>query len=109
MSAKDRLAGRFGNKGGRAAGSTPPPTQATYGSGNANAGSYEDRFAPSGGGAGGNKPFIASNSPWASSESEFGGGGYEAPAPRRAPQGLPSGPGAGRRGPGLPSGPRGMR
>ncbi|TGO36745.1 hypothetical protein BHYA_0116g00350 [Botrytis hyacinthi] len=58
--------------------------------------------------SGGDKPFMAATSPWASNEAEFSGGGYEPPAPRRG-MGLPSGgPGAGRR-PGLPSGPRSGR
>jgi hypothetical protein len=128
MSAKDRLAGRLGQKG-RAASPANVPSQRmgdsvqranSYGSSNAaSSGNYEDRFAPSGGGygnsggsGGGDKPFMAATSPWASSEAEFGGGGYgggggyEAPPART---GLPSGPAAGRRGPGLPSGPRGMR
>jgi hypothetical protein len=124
MSAKDRLAGRLGQKGRAASPATAPsPRMAessqvqranSYGSSNAGGGgNYEDRFAPSGagyGGGGGDKPFVAATSPWASSEAEFGGGGYgggyDAPPART---GLPSGPAAGRRGPGLPSGPRGMR
>ncbi|KAG4026821.1 hypothetical protein MFRU_036g00540 [Monilinia fructicola] len=57
---------------------------------------------------GGDKPFMAATSPWATNEAEFNGGGYEPPAPRRG-MGLPSGgPGGGRR-PGLPSGPRSGR
>lgn len=55
------------------------------------------------------KPFVAATSPWASSESEFSGAGYGGGAQAGGRTGLPSGPGAGRRGPGLPSGPRGMR
>lgn len=123
MSAKDRLAGRLGQKGRAASpANTPAPRMGdsvqranSYGSSNAG-GNYEDRFAPSGAGygnsgGGSDKPFMAATSPWASSEAEFGGGGYGGgggyDAPRR--NGLPSGPAAGRRGPGLPSGPRGMR
>ena len=81
---------------------------------NTGGGSYEDRFMPSGNGGGGGseRPFMAATSPWASNESEFGGGGYIPPAPsssRSRPQGLPSGgPGGARRAPGLPGGgPRG--
>ncbi|PSS10491.1 hypothetical protein M430DRAFT_68977 [Amorphotheca resinae ATCC 22711] len=67
--------------------------------------SYEDRFAPPEGGyagvrgGGGERPFVAATSPWAATESEFGGGGYG------GRQGLPSGPAAGRG----PNGPRGYR
>jgi hypothetical protein len=101
------------------------------------ANAYEDSFRPGvrtggaggdrgygggggGGGGGSDKPFVAATSPWASSESEFSGGGYAdgydgggggggGRAPAR--QGLPSGPAAGRRGlgGGLPTGPRSMR
>ncbi|PKS10668.1 hypothetical protein jhhlp_002424 [Lomentospora prolificans] len=68
-------------------------------------GDYESRFAPGGmydtssGRSGSDKPFMAANSPWASNEDEFSGGGRS----NRA-GGLPSGP---RRGVGgLPTGPR---
>ena len=70
---------------------------------------YEDRFMPSGTSAygrpsarGGDKPFMAATSPWASNEMEFGGQGYD-------DGGQTSRLGAGRRGPGLQSGQRGMR
>jgi len=79
-----------------------------------------DNYGSGGGGGGydrGNdRPFVASNAPWATNEMEFSGGGYDAGGSggggggydsRR--QGLPSGPGAGKRGPGLPSGPRAPR
>ncbi|CZR60131.1 uncharacterized protein PAC_10027 [Phialocephala subalpina] len=112
LSAKDRLRKNF--RGERAASPAEPVRSNSYGDkGSSGGANYEDRFMPQGtgggyGGGGGDKPFMAATSPWASSEQEFGGGGYGGGgAPAR--QGLPSGPGAGRRGPGLPSGPRGMR
>lgn len=119
VSAQDRLKKKLGQ--GRA-GSNPSMATAaaqvqrnnSYGSSSSRGGgdNYEDRFRPSGtgdgyGGGAGDKPFVAATAPWASNESEFGGGGYGYDAP--AGQGLPSGPAAGRRGPGLPSGPRGPR
>ncbi len=119
VSAQDRLKKKLGQA---RAGSNPSMGAAgqvqrnnSYGSSTSRGGSdnYEDRFLPSGdgsgfGGGGGDKPFVAATSPWASNESEFGGGSYGYGAPP-ARQGLPSGPAAGRRGPGLPSGPRGQR
>lgn len=54
------------------------------------------------------KPFVAATSPWASNETEFGGGGYETPSedhPHRIPNGsTPTGKKIG-----LPSRPRGVR
>lgn len=113
LSAKDRLKKNF--RGERAASpamgsaSMVDPVQRSnsYGSSGVSGGNYEDRFMPQGAGGGGDKPFMAATSPWASSEAEFGGSGYGGGGGAR--QGLPSGPAAGRRGPGLPSGPRGMR
>ena len=127
MSASERLRGKF-NKTGRAASpansTSPAPRMAdtvlaavrqnSYGSAasGGGGGNYEDRFMPSdnvyGGRNGGDKPFVAATAPWATSEAEFSGGGYGGGS-SGARQGLPSGPGAGRRGPGLPSGPRGPR
>lgn len=102
MSAKDRLAGRLGQK--RSAGErlgveqAQVPRAQSYGS------------VGNGGGGSGERPYTGATSHWASGGggggddgSGGGGGGY---APPR--QGLPTGPRAGR-GPGLPSGPRGMR
>ncbi|KAF8862112.1 hypothetical protein BDZ45DRAFT_723475 [Acephala macrosclerotiorum] len=111
LSAKDRLKKNF-RGGERAASPAEPQRSNSYGSGGSGGGNYEDRLMPQGaggygGGGGGDKPFMAATSPWASNEQEFGGGGYGGGGGQR--QGLPSGPGAGRRGPGLPSGPRGMR
>ena len=122
VSAQDRLKKKLGQ--GRA-GSNPnmgtAPSQVqrnnSYGSSSSRGGggdNYEDRFMPSGtgggyGGGGGDKPFVAATAPWASNESEFGGGGYGYDSAPPVRQGLPSGPAAGRRGPGLPSGPRGSR
>ncbi|PQE09493.1 GTPase-activating GYP7 protein [Rutstroemia sp. NJR-2017a BVV2] len=59
--------------------------------------------------AGGERPFMAATSPWASNQAEFTGGGYDqsgrgGSAGRMGLQG--GGPAGGRRGPGLPSGPR---
>lgn len=97
LSARDRL--RMGRSKGSAMNTN---ASATGGDANYDS-SYENRFAPQD-----DKPFMAATSPWASSEAEFSGGGYEPPAPRRG-MGLPSGgSGAGRR-PGLPSGPRSGR
>lgn len=117
-SAQDRLKARFGQKSGsttRLGDSARQNSSNSYASSN-KGGSYEDSLAPgnyntSSGSRGAERPFVAATSPWASSEQEFGGGGY-APAQadsRPAPgarMGLPSGP-AGRRG--LPTGPRSMR
>lgn len=119
VSAQDRLKKKLGQ--GRAGSNPSMGTAAaqvqrnnSYGSTTSRGGgdNYEDRFMPSGGGyggSGGDRPFVAATSPWASNESEFGGGGYGYDAPAPARQGLPNGPAAGRRGPGLPSGPRGPR
>ncbi|KAH7310043.1 Sec1-binding region of Mso1-domain-containing protein [Rhexocercosporidium sp. MPI-PUGE-AT-0058] len=93
MSSRQRLAAHFNNKPG------PPPNQ--------RANSYES--------SGSAAPLTSANSPWSSSGGGYDAGGYDTggydAAPRNAgrQQGLPSGPGAGRRGPGLPSGPRGPR
>lgn len=87
-----------------------------YFSAGAPSGNYEDRFAPPDNGYAGvrtrssDKPFVAATSPWASTESEFGGGGYNsgsqsATLPPSRP-GLPSGPASSRRGPGTPNGQR---
>ncbi|KAL2067738.1 hypothetical protein VTL71DRAFT_15834 [Oculimacula yallundae] len=81
MSSRQRLAAQFNNKPG-------PPSQRSQ--------SYESNVSAA--------PLTSANSPWSNS----GGGGYDAPRDTGR-QGLPSGPGAGRRGPGLPSGPRGPR
>jgi len=125
QTAAAKLRDRF--KGGRSASPTsgpvsgqgqgrPAPTQTSnsYGSSASTGGNYEDRFMPPEGGYGGRrtggaeKPFVAATSPWATNESEFGGGGY-ADSSGGGRQGLPGGPASGRRGPGLPSGPRGYR
>ncbi|KAI6089520.1 Sec1-binding region of Mso1-domain-containing protein [Hypoxylon rubiginosum] len=115
-SAQDRLKQRLfgGSRTASPAGNGPfnPPSQnnargggagnsSNYGGGAAD---YEDRFAPGGmydggsrgggGGGGGNdRPFMASNSPWASNEADYSGSGSggRAAAGRR-PGGLPSGP-----------------
>jgi hypothetical protein len=89
--------GGYGNRGGSGGGGYG----GGYGGGNDD---YEDRFAPGGTydnnrGAGGEKPFMAANAPWASNETEFMGGGGSGGG--RA-QGLPSGP----KRTGLPTGPR---
>ncbi|KAE8446602.1 hypothetical protein EG329_011795 [Mollisiaceae sp. DMI_Dod_QoI] len=122
LSAKDRLKKNFRGEraaspamGGTSASMADPQVQRSNSYGNSGGGgNYEDRFMPQGavGGpsGGGDKPFMAATSPWASSEAEFGGGGYGySSGGGSSRQGLPSGPAAGRRGPGLPSGPRGMR
>ncbi|KAM0324109.1 hypothetical protein ACHAQA_008301 [Verticillium albo-atrum] len=105
-SAQDRLKQRLWGGGARttspAAGSQGPfqPPNAG-GGGGGGGGDYEDRFAPGGqyDARGGNeRPYVGSNSPWASSEPAYGGGGGGG----RQAQGLPSGP----RRQGLPSGPR---
>ena len=114
LSARDRLRRNFEDKGRSASPSNVParmaePVQRS----NSTGADYEDRFMPSGTGngpgGGMEKPFVAATAPWASNESQFTGAGYGGgPARNAAPrQGLPSGPGAGRRGPGLPSRPRG--
>ncbi len=80
LSAKDRLAGRFGQKARAASPANSSPSMSdtaqsvqranSYGSSNGggSSGNYEDRFAPSGGGYGGSsgveKPFMAATSPW---------------------------------------------
>lgn len=112
-SAQDRLKARFGQKSGqstpRQADTSRQTSSNSYGSANSGGGgNYEDSFAPgnynsNAGSRGGDRPFVAATSPWASNEREFSGGGG-APAPAR--MGLPSGPG-GRRG--LPGGPRSNR
>jgi hypothetical protein len=127
MTASERLRDKF-NKTGRVASpvSNASPAapkmadtvrevvrQNSYGSSASGGGSgnYEDRFMPQDGGygrrGGGDKPFVAATAPWASNEAEFTGSGYGGSSGAR--QGLPSGPGVGRKGPGLPSGPRGPR
>jgi hypothetical protein len=58
---------------------------------------------------GGDRPFMAATSPWASNQAEFTGGGYDQSgrAGSAGRMGLPGGgPAGGRRGPGLPGGPR---
>ena len=118
ISAQDRLKKKLGQ--GRA-GSNPSMAAAggyvqrndSYGSSTSRGGdNYEDRFKPSdnGGGyrGGVEKPFVAATSPWATNESEFGGGGYGYTDPP-VRQGLASGHAAGRQGSGLSSGPRGPR
>ncbi|APA15174.1 hypothetical protein sscle_14g099440 [Sclerotinia sclerotiorum 1980 UF-70] len=96
LSARDRL------KMGRSKGSAINTNVSAMGDASYDSG-YENRFASQ---DGGEKPFMAATSPWASNAAEFGGGGYEPP---RRGVGLPSGgPAAGRR-PGLPSGPRSGR
>ncbi|KAK8101182.1 uncharacterized protein PG998_007411 [Apiospora kogelbergensis] len=110
-SAQDRLRQRLwgGSRTASPAGSGPfqPPQaqqQSSHRGGGGGSADYEDRFAPGGmydGGSGGrssggDRPFVGSNSPWASGEQDMGGGGGGG-----RPGGLPSGP---RRG--LPSGPR---
>lgn len=119
-SAQDKLKQRLWGGGARttspSSGSTgpfQPPGRGGGGGGGGysssnrrdDAGDYETRFAPGGmydsssSRGGSDKPFMAANSPWASTEDEFMGGGR----PSRS-GGLPSGP---RRGAGgLPSGPR---
>ena len=78
---------------------------------------YEDRFAPPEGGYAGvrtrvsDKPFVAATSPWATTESEFGGGGYgynsgSQSATTTSRPGLPSDPAANRRGAGMSNGQR---
>lgn len=118
-SAQDRLKQRLWGGSKTASPSSggpfqPPPQQqqqSRYGGGGSSGGgsveNYEDRFAPGGmydasnygsrgAGGGSDRPFVASNSPWAYDESEYAGGGGGRSG------GLPSGP---RKG-GLPSGPR---
>ncbi|CZT05555.1 hypothetical protein WAI453_004945 [Rhynchosporium graminicola] len=90
MSSRQRLAAQFNNKPG------PQRSQ-----------SYESS-APA-------APLTSANSPWSNSGGGYDAGGYDAGgrydggSRNAGRQGLPSGPGAGRRGPGLPSGPRGPR
>jgi hypothetical protein len=78
---------------------------------------YEDRFAPPEGGYAGvrtrvsDKPFVAATSPWATTESEFGGGGYgynskSQSATTSSRPGIPSDPAANRRGAGISNGQR---
>ena len=109
--------GDEGYQAGRSRGyNSQPPQQQGYND------NYRGGGSGSGGGydrdqRGGERPFVASNAPWATNEMEFNGGGYDAGSStagggntgydRR--QGLPSAPSAGRRGPGLPSGPRAPR
>ncbi|KAF7535301.1 hypothetical protein G7054_g5500 [Neopestalotiopsis clavispora] len=109
-SAQDRLRQRLwgGSRTASPASNSPfsPPPQQQSSSRGGSTDDYDSRFAPggtydpSGGGSrGGDKPFMASNSPWAADESQmYGGGGGGG--------GRSGGlPGANRRG-GLPSGPR---
>lgn len=116
-SAQDRLKQRLwgGARSASPASSGPfqpppaAPAQRRSGqAGGSGGGDYEDRFAPGGqydggraSGDGGNKPFLAANSPWASSEADYSPGGGGGGGGRAG--GLPSGP---RRMGGLPSGPR---
>ncbi|KAI1853519.1 hypothetical protein JX266_001503 [Neoarthrinium moseri] len=85
----------------------PPPQQASS-RGGGSTDDYEGRFAPGGmydggsGSRGGDKPFVAANSPWASNEQDFYGGGGGGGGGSSRPGGLP---GSNRRA-GLPSGPR---
>ncbi|KAI1504138.1 Sec1-binding region of Mso1-domain-containing protein [Biscogniauxia marginata] len=92
-SAQDRLKQRLLG-GSRTASPTqagpfnPPPQRG---------GDYEDRFAPGGmydaGSRGGSdRPFMAANAPWASSESDLSGSGGGGRLGGRRPGGLPSGP-----------------
>lgn len=108
MSAKDRLAGRLGQKRSASPAAAGPvsrmggqevPRAQSYGS--SGSGDYGGR-----GSGGGEKPVMGASSPWASGGDDGAAQAQYTPPVR---QGLPSGPGAGRRGPGLPSGPRGMR
>lgn len=111
-SAQERLKQRLwgGSRTASPAGNGPfqPPQQqpSSHRGGGGGSGDYEDRFAPGGlydggpGSGGGGKPFVASKSPWASSESDLSGGGGGGGGVGGRPS-LPSGP---RRG--LPSGPR---
>ena len=119
-SAQNRLRQRFmgGTRTASPSGSSPfaPPAQpAQQQSGgprggynnSSGGGDYEDRFAPGGmydsnsgsRGGGSDRPFMAANSPWATSEDEFfggggggGGGGDGGRAGGGRRQGLPSGP-----------------
>jgi hypothetical protein len=118
LSAKDKLKGQFHQKRSNSPAMSEPVPQGQRNNSYESSGgaSYDSRStAPSGGyggGGGGDRPFVAATAPWASNESEFTGGGYNAGYDSRAGvgrQGLPAGPGAGRRGQGLPSGPRGPR
>ncbi|ORY71560.1 Sec1-binding region of Mso1-domain-containing protein [Pseudomassariella vexata] len=104
-SAQDRLRQRLwgGSRTASPSSSSPfnPPAQQSNLTGGGGGGDYEDRFAPGGlydsNNRGGNdRPFMAANSPWASSEQDYSGGagggrsaGGSAGGPRR---GLPSGP-----------------
>jgi Sec1-binding region of Mso1 len=91
-----------------------------YPSSAAPTGNYEDRFAPPEGGYAGvrsrvsDKPFVAATSPWATTESEFGGGGYDHYAGSQSSNsasrpGLPSNPAASRRGAGSSNTSNGQR
>jgi Sec1-binding region of Mso1 len=127
-SAQDRLkarlrgAARGGNPSGGAAtqpqggfaSNTGPGSNAGYGGG------YDDRGGRDSGrsrAGGGDRPFVAATSPWATNEAEFSGSGYSSGSGGGGPMsgdsygdggrqpmrvGLPSGPASGRRG-GLPT------
>lgn len=108
-SAQDRLRQRLwgGSRTASPASASPfsPPPQQSSSRG-ASTDDYDSRFSPggmydgSGGGSsrGNDKPFMASNSPWASDESQMHGGGGGG--------GRSGGPPGGNRRAGLPSGPR---
>jgi hypothetical protein len=91
---------RSGNSGGYGGGGAYDDRSRSMGSSWSGSGGGDGR---SGGGGYTDRPFVAATAPWASNEDEFIGGGYGSGGVRN---GLPSGPGAGRR-PG--GGPRGMR
>jgi hypothetical protein len=91
-----------------------------YHSASAATGNYEDRFMPPDGGYGGvrgrgsDKPFVAATSPWATTATEFGGGGYgynsgSQSATISSRSGLPSDPAANRRGPVISDNPQTRR
>lgn len=112
-SAQDRLRQRLwgGSRTASPAASSPfsPPPQQSVSRGAASTDDYDSRFGPggmydAGSSRGGDKPFMAANSPWASDESQMygGGGGGGGGASSGRPGGLP---GSNRRA-GLPSGPR---
>jgi len=116
MSARDRLAGRVGGRSQSPNINKLPQTQVANTYTTSSGGDYEDRFMPPANGyggkrsGGGEKPFVAATSPWASNESEFGGGGYGGySSSGGVRQGLPQRPNAGTKAPGLPSGPRAYR
>ncbi|KAL1890143.1 hypothetical protein Sste5346_008436 [Sporothrix stenoceras] len=113
-SAQDKLRNLFssgGGSGSSSAGGSRSQSPAQYGSSQGGGGASYGRGGGGGqgggygggGGGGGERPFVASNAPWATSSDEYqysGGGGGGG----RQGGGLPSGPR--RAGGGLPSGPR---